>query len=1087
MLTFNDVATNPVHARILSGRSTAIGGAGGSGGMYTGANGGAGTASIALRGAGYVTATANATGGAGGSGGAGGAGGAAGATSTAFSTGAGTAVTAIATGGVGTTMGVANASASARAASGQQADADAVATGSSGSAQTVATTVGTSFVTGLSADAKSPVTSAGANARSLADASTVYGFNGATNDDYASGTIAPSAATVSNDFTTHSKVAAALGGAFSTVFAAGVQGAAYATGATGSLDYVSSQNFTLNGTIMSGHLIVGLLDDQALGTGFQSLTFTVLVGGVTKVTQTFSTVAAAQTYFTNNSVDAGAFSSKAGLVVTVKLDMTENAAGQGFGQDFLIGVTDAHPPPILSAPASQLVQQGQATAIGGVSVSEANALPSGQTVTVTLADTSGLLTVTPNGAMVTGSGTTNLSVTGTVAQVDAALASLTDRDSTFASDTITINSTDTRTGDAAPVTIAVSVNAPPIITVGGAQNVSEGRTAKIPGVSVADADAAAVHETLTVTVADTVGLLTATGTGVTGSGTKSLTITGSLTLVNADLATLKDTEGSIGTDQITINANDGRGGVAASQTINLAVSGPPVLAAPTTAVLGQGRPKAITGVSISESGATSGEAFTVVLTDTDGLLSATGTGITGSGTHKLTVTGPLSQANADLATLMDSEASAGSDSIRLTATDGNGGGPVTAAIGVTTNGLPTIAAPAAVVESQGVTKAIAGVSIGESGNKAGETFRTTLTDASGLLTATGTGVTGSGTQSLTITGSMSQVNADLATLKISEAAAGADTIILNTTDSLGNHSAQGSIAVTTAGKPMITAPASEVVGQGHSRAISGVRLSESGTVSGETFTITLSDASGLLSATGGGVTGSGTKSLKVVGSLSLVNSDLATLADIESTAGSDHIRINATDSVGGAAAQVSIALTINGLPAITAPASATVHKGTATAISGVSISETGNTTGETFTTTLTDTNGLLSATGAGVTGAGTKSLKITGSLSQVNSDLTTLTDNDPILASDTIHIATTDGLGNAAKLTSIAITVSSTSHTPGAPGETALPSVGLSVGPALFNQFAASHFDHAPAAATSLPSHVQQAERMIVAPRLAQV
>ena len=60
-------------------------------------------------------------------------------------------------------------------------------------------------------------------------------------------------------------------------------------------------------------------------------------------------------------------------------------------------------------------------------------------------------------------------------------------------------------------------------------------------------------------------------------------------------------------------------------------------------------------------------------------------------------------------------------------------------------------------------------------------------------------------------------------------------------------------------------------------------------------------------------------------------------------------------------------------------------QGTATRITGVSLSETGNTAGETFTVTLTDTHGDLSATGTGVSGAGTTGLKITGSLTQVNS------------------------------------------------------------------------------------------------------
>jgi hypothetical protein len=122
---------------------------------------------------------------------------------------------------------------------------------------------------------------------------------------------------------------------------------------------------------------------------------------------------------------------------------------------------------------------------------------------------------------------------------------------------------------------------------------------------------------------------------------------------------------------------------------------------------------------------------------------------------------------------------------------------------------------------------------------------------------------------------------------------------------------------------------------------------------------------------------------------------------------------------------VTESITVNGLPVITAPGTATVAQGQATAISGLSLSETGNTTtsGETFTETLTDTNGLLSATGAGVSGSGTTSLTITGSLTQVNSDLATLTDKDGTAGSDTITLNATDSFGNAATQKTIAVTV----------------------------------------------------------------
>ncbi|HZL00452.1 MAG TPA: hypothetical protein VFC47_11195, partial [Caulobacteraceae bacterium] len=93
--------------------------------------------------------------------------------------------------------------------------------------------------------------------------------------------------------------------------------------------------------------------------------------------------------------------------------------------------------------------------------------------------------------------------------------------------------------------------------------------------------------------------------------------------------------------------------------------------------------------------------------------------------------------------------------------------------------------------------AIAGVSLSESGSTTGETFTATLTDTNGLLSATGTGVSGSGTTSLTISGSVAVVNAALATLKDTEAATGADTITLGATDGFGNAAATKTIAVTT--------------------------------------------------------------------------------------------------------------------------------------------------------------------------------------------------------------------------------------------------------------------------------------------------
>ena len=140
-------------------------------------------------------------------------------------------------------------------------------------------------------------------------------------------------------------------------------------------------------------------------------------------------------------------------------------------------------------------------------------------------------------------------------------------------------------------------------------------------------------------------------------------------------------------------------------------------------------------------------------------------------------------------------------------------------------------------------------------------------------------------------------------------------------------------------------------------------LSESGSTSDETFTVTLSDGHGKLSATtsaeggGGSISGSGTTSLTITGTLSQVNADLATLSDTDPSSGSDTITLTAKDSFNNSAQQQTIAVTASGLPVITAPSTATVALNQATKITGVSLSESGSTSDETFTVTLSDGHG----------------------------------------------------------------------------------------------------------------------------------
>src|SRR6185437_8642834 len=123
------------------------------------------------------------------------------------------------------------------------------------------------------------------------------------------------------------------------------------------------------------------------------------------------------------------------------------------------------------------------------------------------------------------------------------------------------------------------------------------------------------------------------------------------------------------------------------------------------------------------------------------------------------------------------------------------------------------------------------------------------------------------------------------------------------------------------GLPVIAVPGAQVLGTGKPAALPGVSLSETGNTIGETFTVTLSDTSGLLSTTGaaGTITGASSTSLTISGTLAQVNTDLAGLHDTDGTAGSDPITLNASDSFGNAATQQQIAVTVNGLPVIAVP------------------------------------------------------------------------------------------------------------------------------------------------------------------------
>ena len=755
-------------------------------------------------------------------------------------------------------------------------------------------------------------------------------------------------------------------------------------------------------------------------------------GGTTtlRVSGTFGQVNAALSTLTDQAAMAG--------TDTIALNATDgfgNAAAAGS-----IAVT-VNGLPVLAAPGSVTVGVGKTFGIAGVSLAETGTT-AGETFTVTLADSQGVLAATaPQGGSASAAGQ-SLTISGTLAQVNAALATLTDTDGTVAADTISLNATDTLGNHAAAQSIAVTVANGPVIAAPGSAVLGVGQVSQIGGVSLSESGSSAT-EAFSVSISDVNGLLStsnAGGASVYAAGTTNVTIAGTLAQVNVALANLTDTDGTAGPDTLTLNATDGFGNTAGAKTVAVTVNGAPVFSAPFTATAGVGKVAAVGGVSLSESGSTGNETFSVRVADTHGVLSVANSGgasVGGSGTM-LTLSGTLGQVDAALASLRVTDGTAGSETISLNATDGFGNVAAQTSIALTVNGVPVIAAPGSATVGLGAATGISGVSLTESGTTGGEGFSITLGDGNGLLStsnAGGASVSGGGTTSLTLSGSLGQVNTALANLVDTDGTASPDTIVLNATDGFGNVSGSSSIAVTVAAGLVIGAPGSIVIGAGRAAGVGGLTLSENGAVAGETFTESLSDASGKLSASGAGgasVVGGGTTMLSINGTLSQVNAALATVSDTDAVVGSETIAVAATDQFGNMATAVSIAVTVNGVPVVAAPGSATVAQNASTAIGGVSVSESGNTStsGETFTVVVADGAGVLAANTGASGGGGTvtasnggKTLTIAGTLAQVDADLSTLADTDGSAAADTITVNATDSFGNVAGSRSIAVTV----------------------------------------------------------------
>ena len=387
-------------------------------------------------------------------------------------------------------------------------------------------------------------------------------------------------------------------------------------------------------------------------------------------------------------------------------------------------------------------------------------------------------------------------------------------------------------------------------------------------------------------------LTTTTGLTVTGNGTGTVTLTGTLASLNTALATLhySPSSGFHGSDTLSLSDKDTTDNLTGTKTVAITVHAlPPTIMAPISVNLNQNSQLSFTASNAISIVDLSGTTEQLILTVHNGNLNFSekaGLTVTGNGTSSVTLGGPFVSLNTALASLHYVPFSGyhGPDTLSLSDKDTTDSLTGLKSITITVHPLPpTIAAPTSISVNQDGQFAFTTINVTD---LSGTTEQMTLSSLHGNLsfvTNVGLTVTGNGTGTVTLSGSLASLNTALATLHYSPKSGyhGPDTLSLTDKDTTDNLTGTKSVTVTVnALPPTIKAPASISVSHNSSVLIktnNEISVTDpSGT--NEQFTMTVHDGTLYLSTTTGlTITGNGTASITVSGPLTLLNAALATL------------------------------------------------------------------------------------------------------------------------------------------------------------------------------------------------------------------
>ncbi|MDO9417171.1 Ig-like domain-containing protein [Pararhizobium sp.] len=735
-----------------------------------------------------------------------------------------------------------------------------------------------------------------------------------------------------------------------------------------------------------------------------------------------------------------------------------------------IAVTAVNDAPVNSMPGGGwTVNEDTSIALTGLQVGDpdANAGP----MSVTLSVASGTLTAGPGGGVTAaGSGTGTVVLTGTLASLNAYLASVAapvyvpvaNASGSVALTMTTSDGGNSGTGGvltrADNRTITINpVNDAPDNSLPVSYSTAEETALALTGLSITDVDAAS--GTITVMLGVTSGTLSAaTGGGVTvsGAGTSSLVLSGTLASLNAFLAAASrpqftpaaDFNGAVTLTMTTSDGgNSGSGNIlGAVDTATITVT--PVNDAPVLDLDASGAGTGF-GTTFTEDGAgvaivdtdvlitdiDSANLASVILTIDNGqsgdLLSLAGAPPPGMGvsydaaTFRLTLSGLFSKSDYQAALQLVRLSSSLQDpvtvsrTISIIASDGAASSNTAIATVsiVAVNDAPVAALPATYSINEDTTLTLTGLSVTDA-DAGSSTMEVTLSVNSGTLSAMampGVSVSGAGTGMLTLTGTPAAINAYLvngATMPVFTPVAdfnGTVTLTMTAGDGLLTGTDTATITIAAMG---------DIAGDGASTnedqsLVIDVNANDNFENAGHTITAINGSAivvNGMVAVADGAVW------LNANGTLTFIPStDYHGTTNFIYTVSSGGVTETATVSV--------IVMPVNDAPINTVPGAGTTSEDVALAIGGISVADAD---GGFLTTTLGVTSGALTVaagSGAAIGNDGTAVVTISGTAAQINAALAGLTYapradyNGPA----TLTVLTSDG--TTADTDAIAITI----------------------------------------------------------------